>query len=80
MIENNKGFMLLEAIVTSTVVLTTLIALYTSFSKLYNNYRTKNTYYNIDSVYATKEIINTIMTNNTLTAFINKKLTNGTYD
>ena len=70
MIKNNKGFMLIEAIITSTIVLTMLIALYTSYNKLYNNYKTKNTYYDLDSIYATKEIINLNLNNNNFTKYI----------
>lgn len=72
MIKNNKGFMLIEAIITSTIVLTMLIALYTSYNKLYNNYKTKNTYYDLDSIYATKEIINLNLNNNNFTNILNK--------
>ena len=36
--KNNKGFMLAEAVITSTIVLTTLIGLYATFSRLYNLY------------------------------------------
>ena len=60
MLKNNKGFMLIEVIVTSTIVLTSMIALYTSFNKLYNNYNVKNSYYNIDATYATKLILNSM--------------------
>lgn len=58
---NNKGFMLVEVIVTSTIVVTTMILLYSSFNKLSNNYKTKNSYYNLDATYATKEMINSIL-------------------
>lgn len=61
MVQNNKGFMLVEVIVTSTVVLTALIGLYTGFNKMYNNYRTKNSYYDIDGIYAIKEMLNVMM-------------------
>lgn len=54
---NNKGFMLIEVIVTSTVVLTSMLVLYSSFSKLYNSFKVKNTYYDVDGVYAAREIV-----------------------
>ena len=72
MIKNNKGFMLIEAIITSTIVLTMLITLYTSYNKLYNNYKIKNTYYDLDSIYATKEMINLNLNNNNFTNILNK--------
>ena len=46
--KNNKGFMLAEAIITSTIVLTTLVGLYANFMKLYNVYKIRDTYYDID--------------------------------
>ena len=56
--KNNKGFMLVEVIITSTVVITTLVAFYTNFEKLYKKYNENNNYHDIDGLYATKEVIN----------------------
>lgn len=61
--KNNKGFMLIEAIVSGTIVLTSMIVLYSIFNKLHTKYNEKNNYYNIDAVYATKETINYLMKN-----------------
>lgn len=78
--KNNKGFMLIEVIITSTIVITTMVTLYTSFNKLYNNYRTKNSYYNIDAVYATRDIINLMLNNDyNLSEFIYNTFPNNTY-
>ena len=71
MIKNNKGFMLIEVIIVSTIVVTTLVALFTSFNKLYNNYNTKNSYYNIDAMYATREMLKSMIEDNTLNKLIN---------
>ena len=54
--KNNKGFMLAEVVVTSTVVLTTLIGLYITFNKLYKNYNIRSVYYDIDGIYAIKNM------------------------
>lgn len=62
--KNNKGFMLVEVIVTSTVIVTAMVGFYASFNKLYKNYLAKNQYYNIDAIYATKEMIKEMMNNN----------------
>ena len=59
--KNNKGFMLAEAVITSTVVLTTLIGLYATFSRLYNLYNIRTTYFDIDGIYAIKGIINNLL-------------------
>ena len=55
--------MLVEVIITSTVILTGMVGLYTTFNKLYKNYNIRSTYYNIDSIYATKEMFNNLMNN-----------------
>lgn len=61
MVKNNKGFMLVEVIITSTVILTAMVGLYSSFNRLYHLYNTKSYYYSIDGVYATKEMLNDLM-------------------
>ena len=61
--KNNKGFMLAEAVITSTVVLTTLIGLYATFTKLYNAYNIRTTYFDIDGIYAIKGMISHLIDN-----------------
>ncbi len=63
MMKNNKGFMLVEVIITSTVIIAAMVGLYSSFNRLYQSYDTKNYYYSIDGVYATKETINYLLQN-----------------
>lgn len=72
MTKNNKGFMLIEVIVVSTIVLTSMITLYVSFNKLYNNYKIKNSYYNIDATYATKKTIDSMIREERLNNLTNK--------
>lgn len=62
--KNNKGFMLAEAVITSTIVLTTLIGLYATFSRLYNLYNIRTTYFDIDGVYAIKGMIDNLIDTN----------------
>lgn len=80
--KNNKGFMLIEVIVTSTIVLTTMILLYSSFNRLSNNYKTRNSYYNLDATYATKEMINSMLKNEegNINEFINATFYNKRYE
>lgn len=59
--KNNKGFMLAEVVITSTIVLTALITFYTTFNKLYKRYEIHSTYYDIDGVYAIKQIANILL-------------------
>ena len=80
---NNKGFMLVEVIVTSTIVVTTMILLYSSFNKLSNNYKERNSYYNLDATYATKEMIDSMLKSNepdiNINTFINDTFYNSYY-
>ena len=55
--KNNKGFMLAETIVTTVIIVTAMIGLYSIFNRLYNEYNKNNNYHNIDAKYA---IINTV--------------------
>lgn len=61
MIKNNKGFMLAEVVITSTIVLTTMVSLYATFNKLYNIYKIRESYYNIDGMYAIKGVVNNLL-------------------
>ena len=78
--KNNKGFMLVEVIVTSTIIVTAMIGLYTSFNKLYKNYNARNSYYNIDAVYATKAIFNDMLKSGELNKNINDIFQNSNYE
>ncbi len=77
--KNNKGFMLIELIITSTVVVTAMIALYASFNRIYSLYKTRNNYYNINGIYASKEIVRSLLNSNELTKIINANFETGNY-
>lgn len=62
--KNNKGFMLVEVIVTSVVIATAMISLYSTFNRLYTSYNRNISYHNIDGLYATKTTINYLLNNN----------------
>ena len=64
MVKNNKGFMLVEVIITSTVILTGMILFYSSFNSLFSKYKEREVYHDIDAFYATKEMINALLENN----------------
>lgn len=53
---NCKGFMMAEVIIVSTVILGTLVGLYTIFNKMYIVYTERSYYYNVDAVYAGESI------------------------
>ena len=71
--------MLAEVIVTSTIVVTTMILLYTTFNRLYNNYKTKNTYFNLDATYATKEMIDELLETRYINTFIANNISGSQY-
>ena len=61
MIKNNQGFMLAEVVIVSTVIVTTLVVLYASSSKLSILYDERSRYYNIDGIYAIKSMVNDLL-------------------
>ena len=77
--KNNKGFMLIELIITSTIVVTAMISLYASFNRIYSLYKTRNNYYDINGIYASKEVIRSLLNNNELTKIINASFEKGNY-
>ena len=76
--KNNKVFMLVEVIITSTVIATAMVSLYSTFNKLYTSYNQKTTYHNIDSIFATKITINYLLDNN-FNSFINNTFATSQY-
>jgi len=54
--KNNKGFMLVEVIISTVVVATVMTSLYVAFNKVYNYYELKESYTNVDAIYAIKTI------------------------
>ena len=60
---NKKGFMLAELVITATVVISAMVGLYSSFNKIYSLYKERNRYYNIDGIYATKEMTKNLLNN-----------------
>ena len=80
--------MLAEAVVSGTVIIISMIVLYSTFNKLYTMYSEKNNYYNIDAIYATKEMTNYLMNreynnenpeNENFESIINKIFKNSTH-
>ncbi|MBQ6495451.1 MAG: hypothetical protein IJI49_05565 [Bacilli bacterium] len=50
--KNNKGFMLAEVVVTSTILLVIMVSLFFTFNKIYSRYNAVTAYKNIDGMYA----------------------------
>ena len=53
---NNKGFMLAEVVIVSTIVTSVIVSLYTGFNRVYKFYNERSHYYDIDGLYALKTI------------------------
>lgn len=49
---NNKGFMMAEVIITCSIVVLTLVGLFTGYNRTYLRYKERRNYYNIDNSYA----------------------------
>ncbi len=73
MSKNNHGFMLVEVIITSTVILTGMVLMFSSYNSLFAKYKSRGEYHDIDTFYATKEMIDYLIENN-LASFIQKNL------
>ena len=63
---NNKGFMMAEVIVTCSIVVITLVGLFTSYNKTYLRYKERSNYYNVDNAYACNYIKDLLIENNIL--------------
>lgn len=63
---NNKGFMMAEVIVTCSIVVVTLVGLFTSYSKAYLRYKERSYYYNVDNSYACNYLRDLLIENNIL--------------
>ena len=77
--KNNKGFMLIELIITSTIVVTAMVSLYASFNRIYSLYKTRNNYYNINGIYASKEIVRSLLNGNEFSKIMNANFETGNY-
>ena len=48
---NNKGFMMAEVVVVSSIILVTLVGLYTSYNKIISIYNQRVNYYDVSTLY-----------------------------
>ena len=53
---NNKGFMLAEVVIVSTILLTTIVGLYSGFANTYKAYELRNSYYDAKTIYGLKNL------------------------
>ena len=57
---NNKGFMMAEIIVVAVVVVIGLVGLFTTFTRTFLEYERYNEYSQVDSLYASKSVVNNL--------------------
>lgn len=77
--KNNKGFMLAEVVVTSTLLLTIMVSLFFTFNKIYVRYERLTTYKNIDGFYAIDDFLEytfNTTNNDNINKILDKKGTN----
>ena len=55
--KNNKGFMLAEVVVTSTLLLTIMVSLFFAFNRIYTRFNNITEYKNIDGMFAIENMI-----------------------
>lgn len=77
--KNNQGFMLAEAIITSVVIATAMIAFYTTYNKIFSLNKERSKYYDIDGVYASKLTFDYLYKQNNFNLFINNIFGNNHY-
>jgi len=63
---NNKGFMLAEVVVVSVVVVTIIVTLYAGFNRVYTAYNERSKYYDVDGLYALKNIADLLIEDNSI--------------
>lgn len=69
---NKKGFMMAELIVVSSIILVTLVGMYTSYNKIYSIYMNRIGYYDVATLYRIGYYRDVLDTNNKLNEVIEK--------
>lgn len=67
---NKKGFMLAEVTVVATLAATVMLVMYASSINMINAYKTRENYYDVDTIYATGYIHNYIIDTYTINNYI----------
>lgn len=61
--KNNQGFLLVETLIVSTFIASTMIFIFVQFRRINNEYQRSFTYNTVESIYATREINKYILKN-----------------
>lgn len=62
--KNNKGFMLLETLIVSTIILSTLVFLFVQFTNIKTSYEISFKYNTVPGIYIAKELSDFLLENN----------------
>lgn len=73
---DKKGFLLAEVVIVSTVILTIMTTLYSSYAKMNSVYKIRNNYYNIDTLYSTYNLKNYLLDEMYLNEILSETNTN----
>lgn len=74
---NDKGFMMAELVVVSSIVLVVLVAMYTSFNKIYSIYKSRIGYYDVTTLYRLGFYRDVLVYNNTIEGLKNNAVSSG---
>jgi len=72
----NKGFMMAEVVIVSCIILVSLVGLYATFNKLYIAYTERSYYYNVDCVYALRNVYKKLVDDNEFVNLVNDNVIN----
>lgn len=75
--KNNKGFMLAEVVIVSAILITTLTSLYVGFARVYKAYEERSGFFDVDSIYALKNIEDVLIDEDLFNLVINDVESNG---
>jgi len=68
--KNKNGFLLAEVVIVSAILITTLVALYAGFSKVFKAYDERADFYHTNSLYALRNVQDFLVDNMTLNSLL----------
>ena len=78
--KDNRGFMLAEVIIVSSIIVTVLVTMYTGLNKLFVKYDELSRYYNVDAIYLAKNVEDYLIDSYQMGSVISNSLSNGYVD
>lgn len=78
--KDNRGFMLAEVIIVSSIIVTVLVTMYTGLNKLFVKYDELSRYYNVDAIYLAKNVEDYLIDSYQMGSVISNSLSSGYVD